>query len=167
MTLSRIIVSCLLISSLSLLSCCSDSNGTIKGYVSLPNEITLSASAKEAKAYIYLRDFTPVDGKKVLPWDAPVKKILAREIRSLKEHRIDFEFKGLTKGVYLVSVLIDTGRPHVPRGSHNLTAYPGDYAGGVEDNIKIEGNETVEVSIKSGMYVSIPDGYTAPLFSSD
>ena len=165
--LARIIFSCLLISSLSLLSCSSDSNGTIKGYVLLPNEIDMSASAKEAKVYIYLRDVTPVGGKKVLPWEAPIKKILAREIRPLKDHRIDFEFKELTKGVYAVSVLIDTGRPHVPRGSHNFTAHPGDYAGGVEDNIKLEGNETFEVSIESGMYISIPDGYTAPLYFSD
>jgi hypothetical protein len=169
MRLARIIGICLLIGSFGLLSCSSGSgsSGTIKGYVLLPNEIVISETAEEAKIYIYLKDYTPEGGKEVLPWEAPIKEVIERDIRPLKSHRVDFEFKDLPEGVYGVSVLIDTGRPHVLPGSHNFTAFPGDYTGGVTDNVELKSNETVEVSIKYGMYVSIPDGYTAPLYSSD
>ena len=88
-------------------------------------------------------------------------------IKSLKNHRIFFEFKELPKGIYGISVLVDTGRPHVPEGSLNFTAWPGDYAGGTNENLIIEEGQTVEVSISDGLYVSIPDGYQAPLYSPD
>jgi hypothetical protein len=169
MKLFRIIGVYLIIGSFGLLSCSSNSgsSATINGHVLLPNEIDISATAEEAKIYIYLKDYTPEDGEDVLPWEAPIKEVIKREIRPLKSHRVSFEFKGLPEGVYGVSVLIDTGRPHVPSGSHNFTAFPGDYTSGVTDNVELKSNETVEVSIKYGMYVSVPDGYTAPLYFSD
>jgi hypothetical protein len=55
----------------------------------------------------------------------------------------------------------------VPPGSLNFTAFPGDYTGGMKDNVKLESGRTIEVSIKSGMYITIPDGYKAPLYSPD
>ena len=145
----------------------SASTGTIRGYVLLPNKIDMATVPKEAKVYIYLKDYTPIGGKEVFPWDAPVKKVIERDISSLKSHRVAFEFKDLPKGLYGVSVLIDTGRPHVPHGSLNFTAFPGDYAGGAKDNVKLEYNQTIEVSINEGTYVTIPAGYDAPLYSPE
>lgn len=164
-----IICICITIGLFGLFSCSSNSGsrGTIRGHVLLPNEIDISAAAEEAKIYVYLKDYTPKDGKEVLPWEAPIKEVIEMEIRPLKSRRVSFEFKDLPEGVYGVSVLIDTGRPHVRPGSQNFTAFPGDYTGGVTDNVELESNETVEVSIKYGMYVSVPDGYTAPLYFSD
>ena len=169
MRLSWVIGICLTIVLSGLLSCSSDSSSgaTIKGHVVLAKKIDLSAAAEEADIYIYLKDYTSRDGKEVLPWEAPIKEVITRQIRPLKSHRVAFEFKDLPEGVYGVSVLIDTGRPHVRPGSRNFTAFPGDYTGGVTDNVELKSNETVEVSIKDGMYVTIPDGYTAPLYSSD
>jgi hypothetical protein len=69
--------------------------------------------------------------------------------------------------MYGVSVLVDTGRPHVPHGSLNFAAYPGDYTGGTKENIELDGDQTVEVSINEGLYVTIPDGYEAPLYSPE
>ena len=80
---------------------------------------------------------------------------------------IPFKFENLPKGSYGVSVLIDTGRPHVPPGSLNFTAFPGDYAGSIKSNVKLESNQTIEVSIEKGLYVTIPDGYDAPLYASE
>jgi hypothetical protein len=37
----------------------------------------------------------------------------------------------------------------------------------MKDNVKLESGRTIEVSIKSGMYITIPDGYKAPLYSPD
>jgi hypothetical protein len=145
----------------------SASAGTIRGYVLLPKEIDMATVPKEAKVYIYLNDYTPVHGKEVLPWDAPIKKVIERHISSLKSHKVAFEFRDLPEGLYGVSVLVDTGRPHVPHGSLNFTAFPGDYAGGTRDNLKVEHNQTIEVSINEGMYVTIPEGYEAPLYSPE
>lgn len=143
------------------------SNGTIKGYVLLPKEIDVATVPQEAKVYIYLNDYTPIHGKEVYPWDAPIRKVLVHDISSLKSHRVAFEFRDLPKGIYGVSVLVDTGRPHVPHGSLKFTAFPGDYAGGTRDNVKLEYNQTIEVSIAEGMYVPIPEGYKAPLYSPE
>jgi hypothetical protein len=168
---NSIIIHIWLLISLFCISSCSSSTsgatGTIKGYVLLPREIDIGTVAKEAKAYIYLRDYTPVGGKQVLPWNAPIKKVIKRAIRPLRDHRVSFKFRDLPKGVYGVSVLVDTGRPHISPGSLNFTAFPGDYAGGMKENVTLEGNQTIEVSIRSGMYIALPDGYSAPLYSSD
>jgi len=145
----------------------SASNGTIRGYVLLPEEIVLAEAPKEAKVYTYLNDYTPVDGKEVLPWNAPIKEVIEHDIRSLKSHSVAFEFKDLPKGVYGVSFLIDTGRPHVPHGSLNFTAFPGDYAGGTRGGAKLGSDQTIEVSISEGLYVTIPEGYEAPLYSPE
>ena len=141
--------------------------GNIKGYVLLPNRIDIATVPNEAKVYIYLKDYTPKDGKEVFPWEAPIKEVIDFQINLLGDHSVAFEFKDLPKGRYGVSVLIDTGRPHVPHGSLNFTAYPGDYTGGTKENIALEGDQTVEVSINEGLYVTIPDGYEAPLFSPE
>lgn len=143
----------------------SGANGAITGVVRLPNDIELSAVPLEAKIYIYLVDYTPSNGKVVPPWEAPILNVVNTSIKLLEQHRVSFEFKDLPKGVYGISVLVDTGRPHVPDGSLNFTAYPGDYAGGTDENISIEEGQTVEASIDDGLYVSIPDGYQAPLYS--
>jgi hypothetical protein len=127
----------------------------------------MAAAPKEAKVFVYLSDYTPKDGKEVYPWDAPVKKVMDFEIRSLKTHILAFEFGDLPKGVYGVSVLVDTGRPHVPQGSLNFTTFPGDYAGGTKENLELDNNQTIEVSIEEGMYLTIPAGYEAPLYSSE
>ena len=66
-----------------------------------------------------------------------------------------------------MSVLVDTGRPHVPQGSLNFTAFPGDYAGGTQKELDLEDGQIVEVSISEGLYVSVPDGYQAPLYSTE
>jgi hypothetical protein len=145
----------------------SASTGTIRGYVLLPKEIDMATVPKEAKVYIYLNDYTPVHGKEVFPWDAPIKKVIEHDISLLKSHKVAFEFRDLPKGLYGVSVLVDTGRPHVPHGSLDFIAFPGDYAGGTRDNVKVEYNQTIEVSINEGMYVTIPDGYEAPLYSPE
>jgi hypothetical protein len=145
----------------------SSSGGKIKGSVLLPDKIDIATVPKEAKVYIYLKDYSPVNGKDVLPWEAPTKKVIEHQINSLENHRINFEFKNLPSGLYGVSVLVDTGRPHVSKGSTDFTAFPGDYTGGTKDNIKLEDNQTVEVSIESGMYLTIPDGYDAPLYSPE
>jgi hypothetical protein len=145
----------------------STSNGTIRGSVLLPKEIDMASVPKEAKLYIYLKDYTPVQGKEVFPWEAPIKKVIEHDISSLKSHKVAFEFRDLPKGIYGVSVLIDTGRPHVPHGSLNFTAFPGDYAGGTKDNVKLEYNQTIEVSINEGMYVTIPEGYESPLYAPE
>ena len=142
-------------------------HGMIRGYVLLPEDIVLATVPKEAKVYIYLTDYTPVNGKDILPWDAPIKEFLEHDIRSLKSHKVAFEFKDLPKGLYGVSFLVDTGRPHVPHGSLHFTAFPGDYAGGTRDNVKLESDQTVEVSMNEGMYVTIPEGYEAPLYSPE
>lgn len=154
--------------SLAIISCSQpEASGAITGVVLLPNEIELSTVAPEARIYIYLKDYTSKNGKEVLPWEAPTRKVVDAHIRSLTNRRVSFEFKELPKGIYGVSVLVDTGRPHVPEGSLNFTAFPGDYAGGTKENVNIEEGRTVEVSISSGLYVSIPDGYKAPLYSPD
>lgn len=145
----------------------SASKGEIKGYVLLPNRIDIPTVANEAKVYIYLTDYTPKDGKEIFPWEAPIKEVIDFKINSLRDHKVFFEFRDLPKGMYGVSVLVDTGRPHVPHGSLNFTAYPGDYAGGTKENVNIEGDQTVEVSINEGLYVTIPDGYDAPLYSPE
>ncbi|GMR06101.1 MAG: hypothetical protein BMS9Abin25_0684 [Gammaproteobacteria bacterium] len=141
------------------------STGTIRGYVLLPNKIDMASVPKEAKVYIYLKDYTPKNGREVFPWDAPIKKVIDFDINSLKKYRITFEFRDLQEGIYGVSVLVDTGRPHVPHGSLNFTAFPGDYAGGTKENLKLESSQTIEVAIMEGLYVTIPDGYEAPLYS--
>lgn len=143
------------------------STGVIRGYVRLPDKIDLAATPKEAKLYVYLKDYAPKQGKEVFPWEAPVNEVLDFEINSLKSHRVAFEFLNLPKGTYGVSVLIDTGRPHVSPGSMNFTAFPGDYTGGTKDNVNLEHNQAVEVSINQGLYITIPDGYEAPLYSSE
>jgi hypothetical protein len=43
------------------------SKGNIKGYVLLPNRIDIATVPNEATVYIYLKDYTPKDGKEVLP----------------------------------------------------------------------------------------------------
>jgi hypothetical protein len=144
-----------------------DPDGTIRGHVLLPEKIEMATLPEEAKVFIYLKDFTPKDGKEVPPWEAPVKKVIDLQIRALEHHRIPFEFKNLPKGLYGVSVLIDTGRPHVSPGSLNFTAFPGDYAGGLKSNVKLENNQTVEVYVEKGLYVTIPDGYDAPLYAGE
>ena len=143
------------------------SKGKIRGYILLPKGIDITTAPNEATVYIYLKDYTPKEGKEVLPWEAPVKKVIDCQINSLRDHKVTFEFRDLPKGMYGVSVLIDTGRPHVPHGSLNFTAYPGDYTGGTKENIELEGDQTVEVSINEGLYVTIPDGYKAPLYSPE
>ena len=145
----------------------SASLGTIKGYVQLPRRIDIAHVPNEATVYIYLQDYTPQAGKEVPPWEAPIKKVIDLKINSLRSHKVSFEFRDLPKGIYGVSVLIDTGRPHVPQGSVNFTAYPGDYAGGTAENVTLEADQTVEVSIEEGLYVTIPDGYDAPLYSPE
>ena len=159
-----------IISLLCLVICsCSDSasNGIIKGHVLLPNVIDMATVPKEAKCYIYLKDYTPKHGKEVFPWDAPIKNVIDFKINSLKIHRVVFEFRDLPKGIYGVSVLVDTGRPYVPHRSLNFTAFPGDYSGGTKENLKLESSQTIEVAITDGLYVTIPDGYEAPLYSSE
>jgi hypothetical protein len=145
----------------------SESKGKIKGYVLLPYKIDTATVPNEAKVYIYLKDYTPKDGKEILPWEAPIKKVIDLQINSLRDHKVFFEFRDLPKGMYGVSVLVDTGRPHVPYGSLDFTAYPGDYAAGTKENKELEGDQTVEVSINEGLYVTIPDGYDAPLYSPE
>ncbi len=44
---------------------------------------------------------------------------------------------------------------------------PGDYAGGTKDNLKLKSSQTIEVAITEGLYVTIPDGYEAPLYFSE
>lgn len=149
-------------------SCSKSSTGNnIQGYVVLPDKIDIVTVPKEAKVYIYLKDYSSVNGKDILPWEAPTKKVIEHQISSLKNHRINFEFKNLPSGLYGVSVLVDTGRPHMRKGSVDFTAFPGDYTGGTKDNVKLEDNQTIEVSIESGMYLTIPDGYDAPLYSPE
>lgn len=143
------------------------SKGKIKGSVLLPNRIDIATVPNEAKVYIYLKDYTPKEGKEVLPWEAPIKKVIDFQINSLRDHKVAFEFRDLPNGMYGVSVLVDTGRPHVPHGSLNFTAYPGDYTGGTKENMKLEGDQIVEVSITEGLYVTIPEGYDAPLYSPE
>jgi hypothetical protein len=145
----------------------SASNGKIRGYVLLPNEIDMATVPKEAKVYIYLKDYSPRNGKEVFPWDAPIKEIIDFQICLLKTHRVGFEFRDLPKGIYGVSVLVDLGRPHVPHGSLNFTAFPGDYAGGTKENLNLKSSQTIEVAIMEGLYVTIPDGYEAPLYSTE
>lgn len=141
--------------------------GTIRGTVILPNKIELAAEPNEARVIIYVMDVTPEHGKPVMPWDAPIRKVIDYEIKSLKNHRVSFEFGNLPKGIYGVSVLVDTGRPHVPPGSLNFAAFPGDYAGGTRENLPLDDNQTIEVSIGEGFYVTIPEGYAAPLYSPE
>jgi hypothetical protein len=143
----------------------SAANSTIKGYVILSKKIVLASAPQAAKVYIYLSDYTPVDGKEVFPWDAPVTEVIAHDLSLLKHHKVAFQFENLAQGQYGVSVLVDTGRPHVPKGSQNFTAFPGDYAGGTKEKLILGPNQTIEVSITEGMYVTIPEGYQAPLFS--
>ena len=153
---------------LALLSCTeSGSNGTIRGFVLVPKEIDLATAPNEAKLYIYLVDYTPKEGKQVPPWEAPTKGVKASQINTLKNHKVSFEFGGLGKGKYGVSVLVDTGRPHVPEGSLNFTAFPGDYAGGTQEELDVEDGQAVEVSISEGLYVTVPEGYQAPLYSPE
>ncbi len=145
----------------------SDVSGHITGVVQIPNKIKLATVAKEAKVYIYLKDYTPNSSKEVMPWEAPVRKVVEAHINSLQDHNIPFEFKDVPKGIYRVSVLVDTGRPHVTEGSSNFTAFPGDYTGGTNQNLAVGYGQTVEVVIRDGLYVSIPDGYQAPLYLPD
>ncbi len=140
---------------------------TIKGYVTLPKAIDPAAAPKEAFIYIYLEDYTPKDGKKVMPWDASVMKVVDVAIYSLTSHQVPFAFNKLPEGLYGVSVLIDIGRPHVSKGSTNFIAYPGDYAGGTKENVQLEKGQTKEVMIKDGMYVTIPEGYESPLYLNE
>jgi hypothetical protein len=139
----------------------------IKGFVSVPDNIELSSAPEQAKIFIYLVDYTPEGDKEVLPWEAPIKEVKDLQINSLQSRNVAFEFGGLQTGRYGVSVLVDTGRPHVPKGSLNLTAFPGDYAGGTQKELDVEEGKTVEVSISEGLYVSIPDGYQAPLYADE
>ena len=141
--------------------------GKIRGYVLLPDKIETATVPKEAKVYIYLQDYTPRNGKKVLPWEAPIKRVIEYEISSVKSHKIAFQFADLREGTYGVSVLVDTGRPHVLPGSLNFTAFPGDYAGCSKDIVKLEHNQIKEVSIGEWFYVTIPDGYEAPTYSAE
>ncbi len=153
---------------LAIISCSqSGTSGTITGVVLLPSKIELATVAMEAKIYIYLKDYTPNNGKEVPPWEAPIRNVVDAHIKSLTNHRVSFEFKDLSKGIYGISVLVDTGRPHVPDGSLNFTAFPGDYVSGTKESLNIEEGQIVEASISDGLYVSIPDGYQAPLYSSD
>jgi len=145
----------------------SATGGNISGAVLIPDEIELATVPKEAKIYIYLKDYTPYNGKEVLPWEAPTRQVVDAYIKSLQNHWVSFEFRELPKGIYGISVLVDTGRPHVAKGSLNFTAYPGDYAGGTKESIIIKQGQTVEVLISEGLYVSIPDGYQAPLYAPD
>ena len=137
----------------------------IKGSVLLPEQIQPASAPKEARVIIYLQNFTAEKGRQVLPWEAPVVKSVAYEFRSLKDRSVAFAFENLPKGTYSVSVLVDAGRPHVPRGSTNFTAFPGDYAGGTKENIDLDDHQTIEVFISEGFYVTIPEGYEAPLYA--
>jgi len=153
---------------LAIISCSpSATGGNITGFVLIPGEIDLAAVPKEARIYIYLQDYTPSNGKEVLPWEAATRKAADFQINSLQNHRVPFEFSELPKGIYGISVLVDTGRPHVAEGSLNFTAYPGDYVGGTKENLNLKEGQTVEVSISKGLYVSIPDGYQAPLYAPE
>ncbi len=153
-----------------ILGSCSKSDltgGTIKGHVQLDGKIDLAAAPKEAKVYVYLKDLTPKGEKTVPPWEAPVLEVQAFGIRGLKDRKVAFTFRDLAKGEYGVSVLVDTGRPHVPDGSRNFAALPGDYAGGTKENVKVEPGLTTEVVFKEGLYITIPDGYEAPLYAPE
>ena len=145
----------------------SGSSGMIRGFVLIPDEIELSTAPEEAKLFIYLVDYTPKGDKEVLPWEAPTREVKEFQINTLKNHKVSFEFGGLREGKYGVSVLVDTGRPHVPEGSLNFTAFPGDYAGGAQEELDVDDGQAVEVSISEGLYVSIPEGYQAPLYSPE
>lgn len=151
-----------------LLSCSKpNSGGAIKGYVLMPKGIDRENMPPEAKLFIYLRDYSPKQGKEVAPWEAPIKKVLDFKIDSLKDQKVSFKFGALPKGVYHVSVLIDTGRPHVSPGSLNFTAYPGDYTGGTKENIELKDGQIKEISITEGSYLTIPKGYKAPLYFTE
>ncbi len=141
--------------------------GKLSGYVQLPVEVDIATAAEEAKVYIYLLDYTSRKGKTPFPWEAPITRVEDMEIRALKSHKVMFQFRDLPAGTYGVSVLIDTGRPHVRPGSKNFTAFPGDYAGGTKENVKLENNQSIEVSIEEGLYVSVPDDYKAPVYSPE
>ena len=130
----------------------------------IPARVDLSAVPPEAKLFIYLKDYTPKAGKAVLPWEAPTLEVIDLTIRSLKGHRVSYVFGDLPAGSYGVSVLIDTGRPHVTPGSRDFTAYPGDYAGGSRDDVVLGPGGVVELSIDNGLYVPIPAGYEAPVY---
>jgi len=143
------------------------SKGIIRGHVIIPKDIVFSMAPKEAKIFIHLNDYTPKAGRTVLPWEAPTLMVIEHDLKSLTRHRVDFEFSQISGGRYGVSVLIDMGRPHVPRGSHNFTAYPGDYAGGTTEDIELGQDQHVEISIDGGLYVTIPEGYDAPLYAPE
>lgn len=140
------------------------SKGKIQGTVVIPARIDLSTAPPEAKIFIYLKDYTPKASRAVLPWEAPTLDVIDLGIRSLKGHDVAFVFGDLPGGRYGVSVLIDTGRPHVLPGSRDFTAYPGDYAGGTRDDVVLDPGGPVEISIDDGLYVPIPDGYEAPVY---
>ncbi len=141
--------------------------GTIAGHVRLAGKIDIASAPREAKVYVYLKELTPKAGKAVPPWETPVLDVQAFGIRGMKDRKVAFAFRDLAKGEYGVSVLVDTGRPHVPDGSRNFAALPGDYAGGTKENVKVEPGRTTEVVIEEGLYVTIPDGYEAPLYAPE
>lgn len=145
----------------------SKTSGSIKGVVQIPNDIKLEEAPAEAKVYIALKNYATKEGKPIPPWEAPTLEVVETQINALERHRMSFAFQGVPTGIYGISVLIDTGRPHVHGGSLDFTAYPGDYAGGTNEHLRIEADQTVEVSISEGLYVPIPDGYQAPLYLTD
>jgi hypothetical protein len=134
--------------------------GSIHGSSLVPKNLDVTKAEKEAKYYTYLQDASKQRGESAFP---PVLKVISYDLNSLKGKNVTFEFKDLDPGEYLVSVHIDSGRPYVRPGSKAFTAYPGDYTTMNEEPVTVNGGQVTEVSITSGAYISVPEGYTSPV----
>jgi len=150
--------------------------GAITGTVLIPADLDVTASPPEAKLFIYLSDYTSKDGHAVMPWAAPIVQVIDHPIAALATvgtRHVPFEFTQLPPGTYGVSVLFDTGKPHVPITflercrARFLIAHPGDYAGGTEQEIHLGAGQVETVSIDKGMFVTVPEGYQSPVYDHE
>ncbi len=135
--------------------------GTIRGSCLVPTKLDAAKAEKEAKYYIYLQKPSENSDKSPFP---PVLQVIAYDLKSLAGKHVTFEFKDLDPGSYLVSVHIDSGRPYVRPGSKAFVAYPGDYTSMNRKPVKVSAGQVAEVSITSGAYIPVPNGYTSPLY---
>jgi hypothetical protein len=55
----------------------------------------------------------------------------------------------------------------VRQGSTAFSAYPGDYTGGLADDVVLKEDQPIYITIDQGLYLPVPDGYDAPLYDPE
>ena len=145
-------------------SCSEPPKGQITGVVVIPEKVEPEKASEHENVFLYVRDYTGIEEGQREFQEGPVVAVRKYPVNQLEGRELTFAFSGLEPGIYQVSCLIDIGRPHVSPGSQAFIAYPGDFSGWTQPNIRLDAGETEKVKIDYGMYVAIPKGYESPLY---